>query len=433
MEWVLADLAIIVVFLVVGVPIPFCFMAVVFFRSLVHGFGWDFLLPMGFYKLNSIILLSIPMFIILGTLLNSAGIGIRLVNLANAITGRFRGGLGAVSVVACAMIGAIAGTCSAAVAVVGSTMIPRMEEEGYPRGYSSALISCASVLGQLIPPSVPMILFAWVTMQSVAACFLSTVGPGIILVSVYCLINYIYVRKFPLKTRKQPSFGGWMGGIGRSLRKASISLLIPILLLGCILGGITTPTEAATGLVLVAILVGFFVYREMNMKEFGRTLVIAGTTSGVIILMVYFVSIMSRIYVMQNIPQQIITLTKEISPNKYAILLMVNVILLIQGMLMDDFSGTMMAAPLLFPLMKELGVHPIHFAAIMGTNLGMGNMTVPMAPILYLGCRIGNTTIDKVMVPSTVYLIFGSLPVVLITTYWPGLSLFLPRLILGIK
>jgi tripartite ATP-independent transporter DctM subunit len=433
MEWVLADLAIIVVFLVVGVPIPFCFMAVVFFRSLVHGFGWDFLLPMGFYKLNSIILLSIPMFIILGTLLNSAGIGIRLVNLANAITGRFRGGLGAVSVVACAMIGAIAGTCSAAVAVVGSTMIPRMEEEGYPRGYSSALISCASVLGQLIPPSVPMILFAWVTMQSVAACFLSTVGPGIILVSVYCLINYIYVRKFPLKTQKQPSFGGWMGGIGRSLRKASISLLIPILLLSCILGGITTPTEAATGLVLVAILVGFFVYREMNMKEFGRTLVIAGTTSGVIILMVYFVSIMSRIYVMQNIPQQIITLTKEISPNKYAILLMVNVILLIQGMLMDDFSGTMMAAPLLFPLMKELGVHPIHFAAIMGTNLGMGNMTVPMAPILYLGCRIGNTTIDKVMVPSTVYLIFGSLPVVLITTYWPGLSLFLPRLILGIK
>jgi C4-dicarboxylate transporter DctM subunit len=433
MEWVLADLAIIVVFLVVGVPIPFCFMAVVFFRSLVHGFGWDFLLPMGFYKLNSIILLSIPMFIILGTLLNSAGIGIRLVNLANAITGRFRGGLGAVSVVACAMIGAIAGTCSAAVAVVGSTMIPRMEEEGYPRGYSSALISCASVLGQLIPPSVPMILFAWVTMQSVAACFLSTVGPGIILVSVYCLINYIYVRKFPLKTHKQPSFGGWMGGIGRSLRKASISLLIPILLLSCILGGITTPTEAATGLVLVAILVGFFVYREMNVKEFGRTLVIAGTTSGVIILMVYFVSIMSRIYVMQNIPQQIITLTKEISPNKYAILLMVNVILLIQGMLMDDFSGTMMAAPLLFPLMKELGVHPIHFAAIMGTNLGMGNMTVPMAPILYLGCRIGNTTIDKVMVPSTVYLIFGSLPVVLITTYWPGLSLFLPRLILGIK
>jgi len=433
MEWVLADLAIIVVFLVVGVPIPFCFMGVVVFRSLVHGFGWDFLLPMGFYKLNSIILLSIPMFIILGTLLNSAGIGIRLVNLANAITGRFRGGLGAVSVVACAMIGAIAGTCSAAVAVVGSTMIPRMEENGYPRGYSSALISCASVLGQLIPPSVPMILFAWVTMQSVAACFLSTVGPGIILVSLYCLINYIYVRKFPLKTQKQPSFGGWMGGIGRSLHKASISLLIPILLLGCILGGITTPTEAATGLVLVAILVGFFVYREMNMKEFGRTLVIAGTTSGVIILMVYFVSIMSRIYVMQNIPQQIITLTKEISPNKYAILLMVNVILLIQGMLMDDFSGTMMAAPLLFPLMKELGVHPIHFAAIMGTNLGMGNMTVPMAPILYLGCRVGNTTIDKVMVPATVFLIFGSLPVVLITTYWPGLSLFLPRLILGIK
>jgi TRAP-type C4-dicarboxylate transport system permease large subunit len=163
-------------------------------------------------------------------------------------------------------------------------------------------------------------------------------------------------------------------------------------------------------------------------------MVTACTTTGVIIVMVFFVSIMSRIYVMQNIPQQIITVMKGISGgNKTLILLMVNLFLVIQGMLMDDFSGTLMAAPLLFPLMKDIGVHPVHFAAIMGTNLGMGNMTVPMAPILYLGCRIGGVTIDKVMVPSTMFLIFGSLPVVLITTYFPDLSLFLPRLILGIK
>lgn len=434
MEWILVDVAIIIGFLIIGVPIPFCFMAVVVFRSLIHGFSWDFLLPMGYYKLNSIVLLSIPMFIILGTFLNATGVGVRLVNLANAITGRFRGGLGAVSVVACAMIGAIAGTCSAAVAVVGSTMIPRMEQEGYPRGYSSALISCASVLGQLIPPSVPMILYCWVTLQSVAACFLSTVGPGILLVSIYCLINYIYVRKYPLKVQKQPSFGRWMGDIGRATRDGTFALLIPVLLLTAILGGLTTPTEAATGLVLVTMLVGFFVYRELKLKEFGRTMVTACTTTGVIIVMVFFVSIMSRIYVMQNIPQQIITVMKGISGgNKTVILMMVNIFLLVQGMLMDDFSGTLMAAPLLFPLMKDIGVHPVHFAAIMGTNLGMGNMTVPMAPILYLGCRIGGVTIDKVMVPSTMFLIFGSLPVVLITTYFPDLSLFLPRLILGIK
>jgi tripartite ATP-independent transporter DctM subunit len=210
--------------------------------------------------------------------------------------------------------------------------------------------------------------------------------------------------------------------------------LIPVLLLTAILGGLTTPTEAATGLVLVTMLVGFFVYRELKLKEFGRTMVSACTTTGVIIVMVYFVSIMSRIYVMQNIPQQIITVMKGISGgNKTVILMMVNLFLLVQGMLMDDFSGTLMAAPLLFPLMKDIGVHPVHFAAIMGTNLGMGNMTVPMAPILYLGCRIGGVTIDKVMVPSTMFLIFGSLPVVLITTYFPDLSLFLPRLILGIK
>jgi TRAP-type C4-dicarboxylate transport system permease large subunit len=149
--------------------------------------------------------------------------------------------------------------------------------------------------------------------------------------------------------------------------------------------------------------------------------------------MVFFVMILSRIYVMENIPQQLIEVIKGVSENKYVILLLVNLFLIAVGMLMDDFSGTLMATPLLYPLIQSIGVHPIHFAAILGTNLGMGNMTVPCAPILYLGCRIGHTTIDKVLVPSTVYLFFGSLPVVLITTYWPDLSLFLPRLILGIK
>jgi C4-dicarboxylate transporter, DctM subunit len=433
MELLLIDVILLCGLLVIGVPIPFCFMSVVVFRILAHGFSWDFFLPMGFYKLNSIVLLSIPMFIILGALLNSTGIGVRLINIANAVVGRFKGGLGAVSVVACAMVGAIAGTCSAAVACVGSTMIPRMEENGYPRGYASALISCASVLGQLIPPSVPMVLFSWVTQQSVAACFLSTVGPGILLVTIYCIINYIYARMMNVKVTPPAKFTKWMGNIGQSFSQGAFGLLIPITVLGTIFGGLTTPTEAATMGVAITILIGFFIYREMNFKTFTRTLVDAGTTTGVVVVMVFFVMILSRIYVMENIPQRLIEGIKGVSENKVAILLMVNLFLIVVGMLMDDFSGTLMSTPLLYPLMQSIGVHPYHFAAIMGTNLGMGNMTVPCAPILYLGCRIGGVTIDKVMVPATVYLLFGSLPVVLITTYYPDLSLFLPRLILGIK
>ncbi|MGD0624630.1 MAG: TRAP transporter large permease [Thermodesulfobacteriota bacterium] len=433
MDLLIFDVIILVGLLVLGVPIPFCFMAVVVSRSLVHGYSWDFLLPVGFYKINSIVLLSIPMFIILGSLLNATGIAVRLIDMANAATGRFRGGLGAVSVVACAMVGAIAGTCSAAVAAVGSVMIPRMEKDGYSRGYSSALISCASVLGQLIPPSVPQVLYAWVTLQSVAACFLSTVGPGILLVIIYSFINYLYARKMQVKVVPAEKFTKWMGEIGKTVRRGSAGLLIPVTVLGSIFGGLTTPTEAATLGVLITAIIGFFIYREMSFRTFVRTLVEAGVTTGVVVAMVFFVMILSRIYVMENIPQQLIELIKGVSENKYIILLLVNLFLIAVGMLMDDFSGTLMATPLLYPLMLSIGVHPIHFAAILGTNLGMGNMTVPCAPILYLGCRIGHTTIDKVLVPSTVYLLFGSLPVVLITTYWPDLSLFLPRLILEIK
>jgi tripartite ATP-independent transporter DctM subunit len=433
MDMLILDVAILVGLLVFGVPIPFCFMAVVVLRGLVHGYSWDFLLPVGFYKINSIVLLSIPMFIILGSLLNATGIAVRLIAIANAATGRFRGGLGAVSVVACAMVGAIAGTCSAAVAAVGSIMIPRMEKDGYSRGYSSALISCASILGQLIPPSVPQILYAWVTLQSVAACFLSAVGPGILLVIIYSVINYLYARKMQVRVDPPEKFAKWMGEIGKTVRRGSVGLLIPITVLGSIFGGLTTPTEAATLGVLITALIGFFIYREMSFRTFVSTLVEAGVTTGVVVAMVFFVMILSRIYVMENIPQQLIEVIKGVSENKYVILLLVNLFLVAVGMLMDDFSGTLMATPLLYPLMLSIGVHPIHFAAILGTNLGMGNMTFPCAPILYLGCRIGHTTIDKVMVPSSVYLLFGSLPVVLITTYWPDLALFLPRLILGIK
>jgi len=431
---ILMDLVILVVLLVLGVPIPFCFMAAVLFLAVVNGYSWDFLLPVGFYKLNSLVLLSVPFFITLGALLNATGIGVRLVAIANSLTGRFRGGLGAVSIVGCAMVGAIAGTCSAAVAAVGSIMIPRMEENGYTRGYSSALVSCASVLGQLIPPSVPMILFAWVTWQPVGACFLATVGPGVLTILFYIVINYLITRRMQsIKVQPPLNSRHWFREIGRTTRQGALGLLIPVFVLGSIFGGFSTPTEAAAIGLVATLLIGCFFYRDMRFKQFGRALVEAATTTGVVILMVFFVMILGRIYVMENVPQRLIVLIKGVSENKYVILLLVNLFLLAVGMLMDDFSGTLMAAPLLFPLMKEIGIHPLHFAAIMGANLGMGNMTVPTAPILYLGGRIGGVTIDKMMKPATIFLLCGSLPVVLITTYWPDFALFLPRLILGIR
>lgn len=431
---IVIDLIILLVLLALGVPIPFCFMAAVLYLIVLHGFSFEFLLPISFYGLNSLTLLSVPFFIMAGGLMGSSGIAERLVNIATAIVGRFRGGLGGATVVATAIFGAIAGLCSAAVAAIGSIMIPRMEAEGYPRGHATGLVTVSSVLAQLIPPSVPMILYAWVSRLSVASCFLSTIGPGIVSIIFYCIINWWMCRKIP-GIKVYPKVGVWQQTreVGQSIYKGTFSLMGALIIMVGIYGGFTTPTEAATLAVIYTVFVGFFIYKTLTLKELGRTLFTTATTSGVVIMMLFFVIMLSRIYIMLNVPQRLIRTMTGISDNYYVILAMVNVFLIIVGMLMDDFSGTLLSTPLLLPLMRHIGVNPYHFAAIMGTNLGLGNVTPPCAPILYLGGRMANCPFDKMIGPATAFMVFGSLPVIIITTYWPGLALFLPRLIMGIE
>lgn len=427
---IIVDLAILVGLLVLGVPVPFCFMAAVLFMFILGGYDPMFMMATGFHKVNSMAVLCILFFILMGGLMSSGGIAARLVAISDVILGRTKSGLGTVSIVSCAIFGAIAGTCTAAVAAIGSIMIPRMVERGYPRGQATALVAAPSVLGQLIPPSVPMILYAWVTWQSVAACFLSTVVPGIIMVILYSTVNWFMCRKLPIKVMPPVGLRQQAKDFGNAIYGGFFALLMPVIVLGGIYGGIFTPTEAAGIAVLYCILVGFFIYHTMNIRQFAEAMISSITTTGVVILMVFFVMILSRIYIMENVPQRLISTLTGFTDNRYIVLLMVNVFLLILGMLMDDFSGTVLAAPLLFPLMKEIGVHPIHFAAILGTNLGLGNKTPPTAPILYLAGRIGNCSLDKLIKPQMIFIVTCSIPVVLITTYFPPLSLALPHLLM---
>ena len=427
---IILDLAILIGLLVLGVPVPFCFLAAVLFMFILGGYDPMFIMATGFHKVNSMAVLCILFFILMGGLMGSGGIAARLVAISDAILGRTKSGLGTVSIVSCAVFGAIAGTCSAAVAAIGSIMIPRMVERGYPRGQATALVAAPSVLGQLIPPSVPMILYAWVTWQSVAACFLSTVVPGIIMVIAYSTVNWFMCRKLPIKVMPPVGLRQQTKDFGNAIYGGFFALLMPVIVLGGIYGGIFTPTEAAGTAVLYCIPVGFFIYRTMNVRQFTDAVISSITTTGVVIVMVFFVMILSRIYIMENVPQRLISTLIGFTDNKYIILLMVNLFLLILGMLMDDFSGTLLAAPLLFPLMKEIGVHPVHFAAILGTNLGLGNKTPPTAPILYLAGRIGNCSLDKLIKPQMIFIVSCSIPVVLLTTYFPPLSLTLPHLIM---
>jgi tripartite ATP-independent transporter DctM subunit len=428
MVTLLIGICILVLLMIIGVPVAMAFGAMAIYLAASFDVNSRLLIPTAFYQIKSVVLLTIPFFILVGSLMSSGGLATRLIDFVNSFAGRIRGGLGAVTVVACAMFGSIGGSCSSAVAAIGTIMIPRMEENGYSRGYTTALVACSSILGQLIPPSVPMILFALVTYQSIPGCWLATIGPGLIVILIFCCFNFYFARKMPVQVTPRLGFKDQINEIASSTMRASLALLLPIIILGTIYGGITTPTEAACIAVFYVIPVSMLVYRSLGLRGLQEAIVKGATTTGVLVIMFFFVMINTRIMTMEQIPQEMANWIMTVSPNKYVILLMVNIFLLGIGMIMDDISVTVIAASLLYPVMEKLGVHPLHFAAMMGVNLGLGNVTPPTGPILYLAGRIGDCKIESYIKPAMILMYGGMLPVVLLTTYWPDLSLFLPRL-----
>lgn len=422
---------ILVVTLFIGVPIPFAFFGSAAFLIFVGSYDPGFLLPYGFAKMNSIVLLTIPLFIMAGGVMDKGGIGDRLVDVVDTIAGRIRGGLGIVTVVTCAIFGAVSGSSSATVSCIGSIMMPKLKKAGYPVGHVAALLANAGVLGILIPPSMLMILYAWMGNQSVLACFLAAFVPGLIVTVLLSLVNIFLLRKnTSIEVKESEDLLTTSKLFAVKSAKASPALMMPVIILGGIYGGIMTPTEAAAVAVLYAIPVAMFFYKGLKFKNLMRTLIESATTTGVIMAMMFAVMILSRLYIMENLPEQIMGVLTSISDNKMVIMLMINVFLLIMGMLMDDVSGILLGTPILLPLVTQIGVDPIHFAAIMGVNLGMGNVTPPTAPLLYLSGRISGAQVTEMLKPTMYLLLFAWLPTLLLTTYVPEISLGLVNLLM---
>ncbi len=428
MESLFAILALIV-FMLLGVPVVFSFAAMVVILLLAYDVGWSMPMITGYWTVNSVILLALPLFVMTGYLMQTGGIAKRLVDFVEALVGRSKTGMGTSMVVSCGIFGAISGTGSAAVASIGSIMIRPMERHGYGRGYTSALLGVSSLLGLLIPPSITMILYAVVTRQSVAACFLATIGPGILLMIMLSLLNRIHVirnlggnaEKMPLNQR--------MSEIGATGWKAIPALVLPVIILGGIYGGFFTPTEAAAVSVVYAIPVGLFVYRELNPRMIFDAVVQAAATTGVIMIILVFSFVASRIFTIERVPQQLTDFLLGSFESPVVILLMVNVFLILLGMIMDDVSVIAIVSPLMVPVMAEIGVDPIHFAAIIGTSVVIGANSPPMAPILFMACRVGDVGMSRVIKPAFYFMGFAALPVMLVTTYYSPLALFLPRLL----
>ncbi|TFH85172.1 TRAP transporter large permease [Billgrantia azerbaijanica] len=419
----------VILLMIIGVPVVFSFAAMTLVLSLAYDVDISSLMTTGFWSINSIILLALPLFIMTGYLMQSGGIAARLIRFVEAIVGSSRSGMGTSMVMACGVFGAISGTASAAVASIGTIMIDPMEKHGYSRPYSTALVGISSLLGLLIPPSITMILYAVVTRQSVAAVFLATIGPGILLMVFLCVINAIKMRTNPAYSPERLTLSNRFRNIGSTGWKAFPALMLPVIILGGIYGGIFTPTEAAAIAVVYAIPVGLFVYRDLNLKALAQSFIHAATTTGVIMIILLFSFVASRIFTFERVPQELTEVLLEVFQNKLLILLMVNIFLILMGMIMDDVSVVAILSPLLLPVMESIGIHPVHFAAIVGTSVVIGCNSPPMAPILFMSCRIGKVGMSQVIRPAFSFMLLAALPVMLITTYWPSLSLFLPRLL----
>ncbi len=443
----LIALCVLVVTMIVGVPIPFAFLLSAAYICLVGGYNPLMLFTYGFNNQNSIILLTIPLFIMAGAIIDRGGIGEKLISGLQRHGKGSKASIGTTTIIACAIFGAVSGSAAATCSCIGSIMTPRLKESGYKSGHIGALISNSGVLGIMIPPSILMILFAWGTGTSVLACFLATILPGTLLITAFSIINFLFLKYGRIYREDLPDSAAAETALDKMLSDAQQkeaakklscakstnksvlpAVLMPVLLLGSIYGGVLTTTEGAAFSVVYSLLVGALYYRTINFGIFKASMRQAGEAAGTIMVMLFTVSIVSRLYVTENLPSLILGFLTSISSNRIIILLMINVFMIIMGMLMDDCSSTVLCGPILLPVVMMLGVTPVHFAAILAVNLGMGNVTPPTAPLLYLGGRVANAQVKDMLGPLMLFIIFGWIPVLIITTYFAGFSLFIPKL-----
>ena len=409
----------------IGVPVAWSFAAVLGYLVFIFDVKLTTLLLQGFRSLDHVILLALPLFVLTGYLMKSGGIARRLVDFIELIVMGRRGGMGASMVFASGIFGAISGTATAAVASIGTIMVGPLAERGYPRGYSSALLGMSSLLGILIPPSITLILFGVVTRQSITALFAATIGPGLLLIIGLILFNRFCAGR--LFKEEVSNFNLGDRTRGKIFKSAIPALSMPFIILGGIYGGIFTPTEAAAVAVVTALFIGFFIYKELTLKQLRERVVSAGETTGTIILILLFSFMIGRILTAERVPQELTEAITTLVQNPILILLMVNAFLILTGAIMDDLSVTVVIAPLFMPLINTIGVDPVHYASIVACSVVIGANSPPVAPILYMACRIGQVSIHKAIMPAFYLIGAVGIPVMLVTTFVPELSLFIPR------
>lgn len=381
-------------------------------------------------------LLAIPFFVLSGVLMGDGGMARRLMDFASALVGRFPGGLAYVNTLTCMIFGAVSGSASAAVSSIGGFMIPQMEEKGYKREFAVALTATSATTGLLIPPSNIMIVFAVVSGNvSVAALFMAGVVPGMVvglalMAASFVILHFLAPPQVRAAARQAAAAAAGTSGpsVWGSFFGAVPSLLLIVVVLGGILGGIFSATEASAIAVAYCLVLGVFFYKEVKLDSLPGVLLRAAKTTSVVMFLVGASQAMSWVLAYEQIPQMVSEALLALSANPIVILLLINVLLLIVGTFMDMTPAILIFTPIFLPVVVGLGMDPVHFGIVIIANLCIGLCTPPVGTCLFLGCSVGKTTIAKV-VPSAVPFFIAMAIALLAITYIPGLSLWLPRLL----
>jgi C4-dicarboxylate transporter, DctM subunit len=417
MEWLI--LPVVVLLTLINVPIGFGLSIAAIIFLLLKGTASLSVVPLNLFSgASSFPLLAIPLFILAGGLMDTSGISLRLVNVANSLVGFIRGGLAMVTVVATMIQSEISGSSVADAAAIGNVVIPAMESRGYSRTLSAAIVSNAASAAILIPPSIPMIIYAWMAEVSVAKLFFAGFLPGFIACGAMMVLCYYYARKYDLPVEQRFS----LRVVGRSTIQAFWALMIPIVIWGGIFLGIATATEVAALAVLAALLIGVFIYRELPVRELKRILQDSVLQTAVVMLIVASSAVLGWYLTSEQIPQKFARMMLETTSNKYLILLFLNLFFFVAGMFLHSAAAIILIVPIVMPLIRQIGVDPVHFGIIVTINLGVGQQTPPVATVLFTTAAIARVSFWEVFKQGWPFTCVLAL-VTLLVTYVPWISL----------
>lgn len=411
--------------LIIGIPIAFVLglvplLYLIFFR----GIPLVAIASRLYGGIDNYTLLALPFFILAGNLMNNTGITRDLVNLSRLLVGRMRGALAQVNIIASVFFAGLTGAAVADTAALGSILIPAMVEEGYSREYSAAVTCTSSIIGPIIPPSIIMVIYASVTGESVGALFMGGFIPGLLIAASLMILAYYYAVKYnhPKRTERIETREAIL-----IIARSMVALFVPVIIIGGILTGMFTPTEAAAIACFYAFLAGIFYYHTLTIKNIVDSLINAGIVSATILFIISTCQVFGMVLTLERIPEHIAQVMTAAIPNKYIFLLVANVLFFFMGMIMETGASVILLAPILLPVATSFGIHPLHFALVMLVNLNVGLATPPVGVCLFTVTPIAKVPLERI-IPKAMPFVAAEMVAVLVLTYVPDLVLFLPRL-----